>query len=130
MVLLTDRGPSGYLGDVWASLKAAAAANPDVPTVLILVAQDVDALAACAILMVSRLLRHREARLRHGRAAGHARRTRKTAMQGIHAATTGAKLQQSSSLAPAPLCHQGVAALHTCEWTKTQTRERTNTRIG
>ena len=52
MVLLTDRGPSGYLPDVWASLKASAAANPDVPTVLILVALDVDALAACAILMV------------------------------------------------------------------------------
>ena len=52
MVLLTDRGPSGYLRDVWASLKASAAANPDVPTVLILVALDVDALAACAILMV------------------------------------------------------------------------------
>ena len=52
MVLLTDRGPSGYLPDVWASLKAAAAANPDVPTVLLLVALDVDALSACAILMV------------------------------------------------------------------------------
>ena len=52
MVLLTDRGPSGYLPDVWASLKASAAANPDVPTVLILVALDVDALAACTILMV------------------------------------------------------------------------------
>ena len=52
MVLLTDRGPSGYLPDVWASLKASAAANPDVPTVLLLVALDVDALSACAILMV------------------------------------------------------------------------------
>ena len=52
MVLLTDRGPSGYLPDVWASLKASAAANPDVPTVLILAALDVDALAACTILMV------------------------------------------------------------------------------
>jgi len=51
MVLLTDRGPSGYLPDVWASLKASAAANPDVPTVLLLVALDVDALSACAILM-------------------------------------------------------------------------------
>ena len=48
MVLLTDRGPSGYLPDVWASLKAAAAANPDVPTghrpASVLVALDVDAL--------------------------------------------------------------------------------------
>ena len=52
MVLLTDRGPSGYLPEVWSSVKAAAAANPDVPTVLLLVAQDVDALASCAILMV------------------------------------------------------------------------------
>ena len=52
MVLLTDGGRHGYLLDVWASLKASAAANPDVPTVLILVALDVDALAACAILMV------------------------------------------------------------------------------
>ena len=52
MVLLTDRGPSGYLPDVWASLKASAAANPDVPTVLLLVALDVDALSACAIIMV------------------------------------------------------------------------------
>ena len=40
MVLLTDRGPSGYLPEVWSSVKAAAAANPDVPTVLLLVAQD------------------------------------------------------------------------------------------
>jgi hypothetical protein len=52
MVLLTDRGPSGYLPDVWASLKASAAANPDVPTVLLLVALDVDALSSCAMLMV------------------------------------------------------------------------------
>ena len=51
-MLLTDRGPSGYLPDVWASLKASAAANPDVPTVLLLVALDVDALSSCAILMV------------------------------------------------------------------------------
>ena len=56
MVLITDRGPPGSrlpgLPDVWASLKASAAANPDVPTVLLLVALDVDALSACAILMV------------------------------------------------------------------------------
>ena len=51
-MLLTDRGPAGYLPDVWSSLKASAAANPDVPTVLLLVALDVDALSSCAILMV------------------------------------------------------------------------------
>ena len=48
-MLLKDRSE---LDAVWDSLKAAAAANPDVPTVLLLVAQDVDALSTCAMLTV------------------------------------------------------------------------------
>ena len=52
MVLL-DARERGALKDIWTSIKDAAAANPDVPTVLLLVAQDVDALSACAILTAS-----------------------------------------------------------------------------
>ena len=48
-MLLKDRSE---LDGVWDSLKAAAAANPDVPTILLLVAQDVDALSTCAMLTV------------------------------------------------------------------------------
>ena len=46
MVLLDK----GALRDVWTDLKTAAAANPDVPTVLLLVAQDVDGLAAYTMI--------------------------------------------------------------------------------
>lgn len=48
--MLLDRS---QLADVWARIKAGAAANPDSITVLILVALDVDALASCAILTAS-----------------------------------------------------------------------------
>ena len=40
----------GELSAVWGRIKAAAEENPDAPTILLLVAHDVDALAACAIL--------------------------------------------------------------------------------
>ena len=75
-----------------------------------------------------------------GGVAGHVRRIRKTATRDNHAATAGVELQRSSSLAPAPLCHQrrqpkfhvarcDSARRHcTCAWTKTQTRECTPAR--
>ena len=52
MVLVDARG-LGTLAGVWKSLKDIAAANPDVPTVLLIVAKDVDAISACAVLTAS-----------------------------------------------------------------------------